>query len=476
MLARGAANNTIPRKSGSPLIDAVATGDLSLVQLVLAHSANPQAPDADGITPIMHSVSKNPYDPNLVRLLLEHGAVLDVPKNEGLLFQALMAKDQYLVEWLLAHGAEPNIYDDEGHHVLHKMHRRGSECTVKLLLDRGADPNCLDSNGNTLLHLEAGTYGELYMLRLLLACNAYVDVTNLARNTALHEAFNRGDEALVKIQLLIDHGADPSCPNIDGDTPLHLAARTGPQPDLTKLLLENEVDVNARDAKGNTALHIAITNLERSKDVVQVLLAHHADPNIRNFHGDSPLHLPSSDRRKIAAMEEPIDGDADPGIKSVLADLRVAAISNEYDIAQILLSCGADVNAISSEEYTALHIAVMNDHKEVARLLCDHGVDVNAQDSGGRTALHLATLESRSMMMAVLLCNEGADLDVQDNASKRAFDHATAMQDQTRIELLSRFGANSLAQGFTRVKSLRMSVMIRCAAITGRNAKRLELP
>jgi ankyrin repeat protein len=412
ILSRGACVNVNPWQPGSPVIDAVATGLSNVVQLVLARSTNPHAPDADGMTPIMLSMSRTPYDLNIIRLLAKHGAVFEPPKkglNKGLLIRALLEKDQYLVEWLLAHGAEPNIYEDGGQHVLHGARCRGPEMFVKLLIDHGANPNCRDSHGNTLLHLEAGTQGRLYMMRLLLGRNANVNARNFAGNMALHEAFCRGDEALVKIQLLIDHGADPSCLNGNRDAPLHLAAKTGPRPDLITLLLENKVDVNARDPDGNTALHIAIVNLERPKDVVQVLLAHHANPNIRNSYGNSPLHLSSLGTRILAAREAD-HRSADANSKNVIDALCFAAESNDYDVAQILISRGADVNALSADGYTALHIAALKGNLMLAELLCDHGIDVNARDKIGRTALQYATLTRHSDLVA-LLRGKGAEVD-----------------------------------------------------------------
>jgi ankyrin repeat protein len=249
-------------------------------------------------------------------------------------------------------------------------------------------------------------------MRRLLGRNAKFNVRNLAGNMALHEAFCRGDEALVKIQLLIDHGADPSCPNGDGDVPLHLAAKLGSRPDLTTLLLKNIVNVNARDSGGNTALHVAILNLERPKDVVRVLLAHHADPNIRNSYGNSPLHLSSLGTRILAAREADYKL-VDANFKNVVDGLRVTTNPDEYEIAQILIDCGADVNALSSDGYTALHIAALKGNLMLAELLCDHGVNVKARDKIGKTALQYATLKRHSDLTA-LLCGRGAEVDDRD--------------------------------------------------------------
>jgi ankyrin repeat protein len=450
ILARGAGDSArymTPWEPGGPVRDAIATGDISLVQLVLAHGASPQTPDADGMTPIRYLMGREPNDLGIIRLLLEHGAMLDASMNRYLLLRTLLERHYDFMEWLLAHGACPNIYNETGQDILHIAHRSGLDLFVELLLKHGADSNRPDSKGNLLLHLEARAQGRLRLMRLLLSSTTCVNLKNLAGDTALHAAIRRGDDALVKIQLLIDHGADPSCSNSNGDTPLHLAAKTGPRPDLTTLLLESKVDVNARDSNGNTALHIALLNLERPKEVMQVLLAHHANPNIRNFNGNSSLHLAFLERRMTPAGHF-VDEDADLEVENMPIKLRIAAESGECDVARVLTGCGADVNALSPDGYTVLHIAALKGNLMVAELLCDCGIDVDARDKIGWTALHYAT-SKRDSGMVKLLFNKGAKLDARDSNGQTAVHLATVKQDPVRMRLLLSLGAQPILQDGT---------------------------
>ena len=48
-------------------------------------------------------------------------------------------------------------------------------------------------------------------------------------------------------------------------------------------------DINAADATGNTALHIAVS--KKNLEATRLLLCLGADPNIRNNHDDTPRHL-----------------------------------------------------------------------------------------------------------------------------------------------------------------------------------------
>jgi len=54
-------------------------------------------------------------------------------------------------------------------------------------------------------------------------------------------------------------------------------------------LLDEKVDIEARDSAGRTALMLAVLNGRDA--VVTVLLAHGADPNVTDGHGETPLHL-----------------------------------------------------------------------------------------------------------------------------------------------------------------------------------------
>jgi hypothetical protein len=55
------------------------------------------------------------------------------------------------------------------------------------------------------------------------------------------------------------------------------------------------------------------------------------------------------------------------------------------------LEAGADVNAQSNVEGTALMCASWKGHTEIVELLIEAGADVNIQDKGGWTALEYAS-------------------------------------------------------------------------------------
>jgi ankyrin repeat protein len=70
-----------------------------------------------------------------------------------------------------------------------------------------------------------------------------------------------------------------------------------------------------------------------------------------------------------------------------LTPLHLAVLHNHNDVAQYLLSKGADVNARTSTGITPLHEAAQNGNKEITELLLAHAASVNAVDNQGWTPM-----------------------------------------------------------------------------------------
>ena len=82
--------------------------------------------------------------------------------------------------------------------------------------------------------------------------------------------------------------------------------------------------------------------------------------------------------------------------------LHWAAWNNSLELAELLISSGAEVNAENKYGRTPLHWAAMNDSLAVAKLLISSGAEVNAKTNDGRTPLHWA-IDSDRQKMAELL-------------------------------------------------------------------------
>ena len=79
--------------------------------------------------------------------------------------------------------------------------------------------------------------------------------------------------------------------------------------------------------------------------------------------------------------------------------------SPHEDVARMLMSNGANVNAADQEGRTALMQAAVYGHVDVARALLSNGAEVNAKDREGRTALTQASTYGHADVVRLLLSN-----------------------------------------------------------------------
>lgn len=104
--------------------------------------------------------------------------------------------------------------------------------------------------------------------------------------TLLHQAVKNND--LSSLKLLLESGADPNIPNLEGGTPLHYAVLSDQKAFsfLAEILLKYNADINAKDELGWTALHIGafLGKLE----VVKFLLKKKAKIDSLTYAGFTP--------------------------------------------------------------------------------------------------------------------------------------------------------------------------------------------
>ena len=305
LLSRGAPVDAKDERRGqTALMWAAAEGHAAVVRALLTAGADVRTPLSSGFTPLLFAVREGRLD--VVKVLVNAGA--DV--NEAIPADGPGPRRRGYGGSVPPAGTTPLLL----------AVRNGHFDVAAALLETGARPDGDAAvAGYTALHLlsavrkpgvgdndpapeGSGAMGSLDLVRILVGRGANVNARMTKRlnlnNTRLDErgatpfllAALTADAELMRV--LVQAGADPSIPNVDGSTPLMLAAGlatrspgedAGTEPevlDALQVLLDLGADPNAVDRHGETAMHgAAYKNLPR---VVRMLAAKGARIDVWN--------------------------------------------------------------------------------------------------------------------------------------------------------------------------------------------------
>jgi ankyrin repeat protein len=319
LLDAGASANTgwyetIDHPNSRPLLESAIYGAAGIARhagvtrLLLERGADPN----DEETP--YHVPET-YDNAVMTVLLESGKLTDISLTWMLLRKADW-HDLKGLRLLLAHRADPNLVGRFGDNALHHAVRRDNSLEmIEALLDAGADPALRNRDGRSAAEMSAhrGRGDVLAALerrgvaqtfhgvdRLIAACAR--DDRDAIRSlisgepTLGTELRDRGGTLLAEfagvgnvagVRHLLDCGVSPAALYEQGDgyfgiaknsTALHVAVWRA-CPEVVKELIARGTPVNAADARGRTALALAVKacvdsywTSRRSPDSVKALL------------------------------------------------------------------------------------------------------------------------------------------------------------------------------------------------------------
>uniref|UniRef100_A0A6C0I6D6 Uncharacterized protein n=1 Tax=viral metagenome TaxID=1070528 RepID=A0A6C0I6D6_9ZZZZ len=116
---------------------------------------------------------------------------------------------------------------------------------------------------------------------------------------------------------------------------------------------------------------------------------------------------------------------------------------NNVEIAQLLISFGADVNCKANfDGSTPLHSACFTYNIDLIRFLLSAGADVDSVKQNGETPLHSACGERANEDVAMLLLNSGAVVDARDNFNQTPLHYAAHHGCTSIIDVLYDYRAN----------------------------------
>lgn len=429
----------------------------------------------------------------ITQALLE--ANMDVDTRGSYEATALMsasgAGQEELVRFLLEIGADVHLRDSKGWSPLIYAAEKGRAGILSCLLRSGASPHNLHSLFFAALH------GHVNILRILANAGADVDMAAEGEETALISAIRRGDvgvaEALIELgattgthaaalpspfmlcatggykdltKLMIDNGADARVTNKRGETTLVCVMRTeieyaqshglpaewnGRYPEeiqeISPMLLQAGVDVNASTNDGDTALFLATDPKYPRSDDVRLLLEAGARPSVSDRAKRTALFpWDSIDGVDVGILESLLKANTDSKMHDGdgrTAPMRFSWKRNQADKLKLFLRHGANPNASNNEGKAASILAVHQGNCDLRN--GPAGSCSEHKDTTGQSALpHLVSSDpfddigQREQVFEALIDAAGGISNHQDTLLLRC----ARLKDSARLELLLAAGAN----------------------------------
>ncbi|KAK7698592.1 hypothetical protein SLS64_012331 [Diaporthe eres] len=404
----------------TPVHAAAFNGEVDAVKFLYSRGASLNLKSADGSLPL-HLAVRNQHA-EVVKFLVENGGAMDTDiRGLSPVGYALQLQNQSIIDCLRTskqyfdYQSKPGRRDEDFVYAYEQALNRGDVDDCKLLCGQGCPVNAdLPGQEGRSALIMAIESSNVELIKWLLANNAKATEQTLTQDgkvvsplsamimrpplndvlpLLLQRYRTEGGLAVnerpsliciaaqhdntMGLDMLLDHlTGDEMTTSLDGETPLHFAAREGNR-EAVEMLLDYGADVNAFDDDGMTPLHRAIESEPlKESPAAKLLLSHGAALEPRDEWGSTAVMLASK--------------------------------RGDTELVRLLAEAGADLKAPNFSSWTCLHFAAEYGHLETFVWLVSRGLQLHAKNSNGSSAVQHASVRSA---FSSFLLNSGYVLD-----------------------------------------------------------------
>ena len=328
-------------------------GHAEVVKVLINFTADPNAPDKDGNTPIHFAAMEGHLD--VVKALIAFVYPPNVKNKLGKtpIYYASMNGYAEIVKILSEFTEYPNEPDRHGNTPIHFAAIEGHSEVVKVLARYTNNANAANFHGNTPMHF-AAMKGHLTTVVALTKLTNDPNPLNLLRATPLHYASVNGHSEVVDVLVTLVANPLPIIDSFNDLENLPPASTFCPTtmdnsdpPGEVNDLLDMIDTLNALDNEGRTSqLHVAALN--GHSDTVKTLSALSDNANTPNDRGRTPIHY--------------------------------AASRGHTEVVNFLALCTNDPNAPDHAGDTPIQMATKKGHVDTVKALAKHTYAKSGQD------------------------------------------------------------------------------------------------
>lgn len=233
----------------------------------------------------------------------------------------------------------------------------------------------------------------------------FPSITGSAKGIALGDSAAIGD--ISSMSRLLNERVNVDSRSENYQTPLMRAARNG-HLECLKLLKQNGADALAVDAKGRTALHLAVASNQVA--AAKWLLAAFSPPKADNVRHRSSILFRATDAMKGVRAQKGLAEASDAGGSK---PLHIAAERAKGGMLKTLIAAGVHIEAKNNWGQTPLHRAIISKRRDSFDTLLASNAQIEALDGGNRSSLHFAAEAGQVDMVEILLA-KGAKRTICD--------------------------------------------------------------